>query len=293
MENSTILKSNKWRISLLIFSPLFLLTAGYFILNQQNIIASIFNNYFSLTFTNVLHLLATDNWVEVLLQNAERMVINIGVVLLIEIIVAVIALIIIFFFLYKIQKRETLLFGNKLVLSGYLLIAVGMSIIGTIAISSTMLTFNTVQGIINGLTSSELQTISEEILTVLANFSLSSNQIFKDLLSISDQVEIVFAKAGEVASIPGIIDSWWQGILSLKIYVIGVASISILSILIGHVKEIWAFIKTSNLYQNYKMKTRKESFNERLLRVLEKQNEILEEMNKKTNPPVNRTGVQD
>ena len=280
MDNSTFLKSNKWRISLLIFSPLFLLTVGYFILAQQNIVVSIFNKYFSLTFTNVLRLLATDNWLEVLLQNAESMVINIGVVLLIEIIVAVIALIIIFFFLYRIQKRETLLFGNKLVLSGYLLIALGMSIIGTFAISSTILTFTTVQGIINGLTSSELQTMSEEILTVLANFSLSSNQIFKDLLSISDQVERVFAKAGEVASIPGTIDSWWQGILSLKIYVIGVASISILSILSGHVIEIWTFIKGGHLYQNYKMKTRKESFNERLLRVLEKQNEILEEMHK-------------
>ena len=276
-----LLKSNKWRISLLIFSPLFLLTVGYFISIQQKIIVSIFNNYFSLTFTNVLHLLATDNWVEVLLQNAESMVINIGVVLLIEIMVAVIALIIIFFFLYKIQKRETLLFGNKLVLSGYLLIALGMSIIGTIAISSTLLTYTTVQGIINGLTSSELQTMSEEILTVLANFSLSSNQIFKDLLSISDQVERVFAKAGEVASIPGTIDSWWQGILSLRIYVIGVASISILSILIGHLKELWAFIKTSNLYQERKVKARKEPFNERFLRVLEKQNEILEEMNKR------------
>jgi hypothetical protein len=285
MENSTILKSNKWRISLLIFSPLFLLTVGYFISIQQKIIVSIFNNYFSLTFTNVLHLLATDNWVEVLLQNAESMVINIGVVLLIEIIVAVIALIVIFFFLYKIQKRETLLFGNKLVLSGYLLITVGMSIIGTIAISSTLLTYTTVQGIINGLTSSELQTMSEEILAVLANFSLSSNQIFKDLLSISDQVEIVFARAGEVASIPGTIDSWWQGILSLKIYVIGVASISILSILIGHAKELWAFIKTSKLYQERKVKARKEPFNERLLRVLEKQNEILEEMYKETTLP--------
>jgi hypothetical protein len=285
MENSTILKSNKWRISLLIFSPLFLLTVGYFISIQQKIIVSIFNNYFSLTFTNVLHLLATDNWVEVLLQNAESMVINIGVVLLIEIIVAVIALIVIFFFLYKIQKRETLLFGNKLVLSGYLLITVGMSIIGTIAISSTLLTYTTVQGIINGLTSSELQTMSEEILAVLANFSLSSNQIFKDLLSISDQVEIVFARAGEVASIPGTIDSWWQGILSLKIYVIGVASISILSILIGHAKELWTFIKTSNLYQERKVKARKEPFNERLLRVLEKQNEILEEMYKETTLP--------
>jgi hypothetical protein len=63
--------------------------------------------------------------------------------------------------------------------------------------------------------------------------------------------------------------------------VIGVASISILSILIGHVMEIWALFKASNLYQNRKLKNRKESFNERLLRVLEKQNEILEEMIKK------------
>jgi hypothetical protein len=293
MENATILKTNKWRISLLIFSPLFLLTAGYFILNQQNIIASIFNKYFSLTFTNALRLLATDNWVEVLLQNARSMVINIGVVLLIEIIVAVIALIIIFFFIYRIWKRETFNFGNTLVFSGYILIVIGMSIIGTIAISSTILTFTTVQGIINGLTPSELQAMSEEISTVLANSSLSSNQIFKDLVSILDQLEIVFARAGEVASIPGTIDSWWQGILSLIIYVIGVASISVLSILIGHVIEIWAFIKGGHLYQNYQMKIRKESFNERLLLVLEKQNEILEEMNKKTNPPVNRTGVQD
>ena len=135
--------------------------------------------------------------------------------------------------------------------------------------------------------------MSEEISTVLANFSLSSNQIFKDLVSILDQLEIVFERVGEVASIPGIIDSWWQGILSLRIYVIGVASISVLSILSGHVMEICTFIKEGNLYQNYKVKTRKESFNERLLRVLEKQNEILEEMNKKTNPPVNQTGVHD
>jgi hypothetical protein len=113
------------------------------------------------------------------------------------------------------------------------------------------------------------------------------------LLSIADQVEIVFDKVGEVASIPGTIDSWWQGILSLQIYVIGVASISVLSILSGHVMESWTFIKGGNLYQNYKVKTRKESFNERLLRVLEKQNEILEEMNKKTNPPVNKTGEHD
>ncbi len=293
MENSTILKSNKWRISILIFSPLFLLTTGYFILNQQNIIVSIFNNYFSLTFTNVLRLLATDNWLEVLLHNAKNMVINIGVVLLIEILVAVIALIVIFYLLYKIRKSEAFFLGNKLVFSGYLLITIGMSIIGMIAISSTIITFITVQGIIDGLKPSELQTISEEISRVLANSSLSSNQLFKDLASILDQIEIVIARAGELASIPGTIDSWWQGILSLKIYVIGVASIGVLSILIGHVMEIWAFIKGSNLYQNYKMKNRKESFNERLLRVLEKQNEILEEMNKKTNTPVNRNGLHD
>jgi len=293
MDNSAILKLNKWRIGLLIFSPLFLLTVGYLILNQQNIIVSIFNKYFSLTFTNVLQLLATDNWMAVLLQNAESMVINIGVVLLIEIIVVVSALIVIFFFLYNIQKRETLFLGNKLVFSGYFLIAIGMSVIGIIAISSTIITFTTVRGIINGLQPSELQAMSKGVSRVLVNASLSSNQIFRDVLSIIDQLKIVFDKVGEVASIPGTIDSWWQGILSLKIYVIGVASISVLSILSGHVMESWAFIKGGNLYQNYKVKTRKESFNERLLRVLEKQNEILEEMNKKTNPPVNKTGEHD
>lgn len=167
-----IFKLNKWRISLLFFSPLFLLTVGYFILNQQNIIVSIFNKYFSLTFTNVLHLLASDNWMAVLLLNAESMVIHIGVVLLIEIIVAVIALVIIFYFLYKIMKRETLFLGNKLVFSGYLLIAIGISIINIFAISSTMLTFTTVRGILNGLQPSELQAISKEISTILANFSL-------------------------------------------------------------------------------------------------------------------------
>ncbi len=281
MENWVIFKLNKWRISLLFFSPFFLLTVGYYIQNLQKMIVSIFNNYFSLSFTNVLHLLANDNWMSVLLQNAESMVINIGVILLIEIIIAVIALIIIFYFLYKILKNETFVLGNKLVFTGYLLIVIGMSIIGIIAISSTVLTYTTVHGIINTLQPSELQALSKEILTVLANFSLSSNQIFKELVSISDQLEIVFERAGEVAAVPGIIDSWWQGILSLKIYVIGVATISILSILIGHVMEIWALFKASNLYQNRKLKTRKESFNERLLRVLEKQNEILEEMIKK------------
>lgn len=273
------LKSDKWRISLLIISPLFLLTVGYFILNQQNIIASIFNNYFSLTFTNVLHLLATYNWMEVLLLNAERMVIHIGVVLLIEIIVAVIVLIAIFFFIYRIWKRETFYFGNKLVFSGYILIVIGMSIVGTIAFSSIIITYITVRGILNELQPSELQALSNEILAILANFSLTSNQIFKDLVSVSDQLELVFAKAGEVASIPDIIHNWWQGILSLRIYVIGVAAISVLSILTGHVMEILTFIKDSTLYQNRKVKTRKESFNERLLRVLEKQNEILEQMN--------------
>lgn len=98
-------------------------------------------------------------------------------------------------------------------------------------------------------------------------------------------MEIVFERAGEVASIPGIIHNWWQGILSLRIYVIGVAAISVLSILTGHVMEVWTFIKASNLYQNRKVKTRKESFNERLLRVLEKQNEILEQMNKNDKHP--------
>ena len=272
------LKSNKWRISLLVFSPLFLFAVGYLILIQQKIIVSIYNKYFSLTFTNVLHLLATDNWMSVLLQNAESMVINIGVVLLIEVIIAVFALTLIFFFLKKTWKEETFFLGNKLVLSGYLLIVLGMLIIGIISLSSTISTFTAVRGIINGLQPSALQALSKEIIAILANFSLASNQIFKDLVSISDQLELVFARAGEVASIPGTIHNWWQGILSLRIYVIIGAAISVLSILTGHVMEIWTFIKASNLYQNRKVKTRKESFNERLLQVLEKHNEILEEM---------------
>jgi hypothetical protein len=284
-ENMMLLNSNKWRISLLIFSPLFLLMVGYFIVNQQKIIGSIVNKYFSLTFTNVLQLLATDNWMEVLLLNAESMAINIGVVLLIEIIAAVIALIVIFFFIYRIWKREAFYFGNKLVFSGYILIVIGMSIVGTIALSSAIITYTTVRGILNELQPSELQALSNEILTILANFSLASNQIFKDLVSVSDQLELVFARAGEVASIPDIIHSWWQGILSLRIYGVSVAVISVLSILTGHVMEVWTYIKASNLYQNRKVKTRKESFNERLLRVLEKQNEIIELMNKKDKLP--------
>ena len=183
------------------------------------------------------------------------------------------------------RKRETLFLGNKLVLSGYILIVISMSIIGTIALSSTILTFTAVRGILNELQPSELQALSKEIITILANFSLASNQIFKDLVSISDQLELVFARAGEVASIPNIIHNWWQGILSLRIYVISVATISVLSILTGHVMEIWTFIKAGNLYQNSKVKTSRESFNERLLRVLEKQNEILEQMNKNDKHP--------
>ena len=207
------LKSNKWRISLLVFSPLFLFAVGYLILIQQKIIVSIYNKYFSLTFTNVLHLLATDNWMSVLLQNAESMVINIGVVLLIEVIIAVFALTLIFFFLNKTRKEETFFLGNKLVLSGYLLIVLGMLIIGIISLSSTISTFTAVRGIINGLQPSALQALSKEIIAILANFSLSSNQIFKDLVSVSDQMETVLARAGEVASIPGTINDWWQGIL--------------------------------------------------------------------------------
>lgn len=183
------------------------------------------------------------------------------------------------------RKRETFFLGNKLVLSGYILIVISMSIIGTIALSSTILTFTAVRGILNELQPSELQALSKEIITILANFSLASNQIFKDLVSISDQLELVFARAGEVASIPNIIHNWWQGILSLRIYVISVATISVLSILTGHVMEIWTFIKAGNLYQNSKVKTSRESFNERLLRVLEKQNEILEQMNKNDKHP--------
>lgn len=277
------IKNNKWRISLLFFSPLLLLTVGFVISYQQSIIKSIFNRYFGLTFTNVLHLLASDNWMSVLLQNAESMVINIGVIFLIELIIAVIALIIIFFFIYMIWKQEALSFGNKLVFSGYLLLVTGLTIISIIVISSTILTFINVREILSALEASELQALSNEIITVLTNLNLSSNQIFKDLVSISDQLEIVFGKAGEVAAIPGKIDNWWQSILSLRIYVIGIAAISILSILSGHVLEIWTFIKASSLYQERKVKTRKESFNERLLSVLEKQTEILEEMSKKDN----------
>lgn len=281
MVDWMIIKNNKWRISLLFFSPLLLLTIGLVISYQQSIITSIFNRYFGLTFTNVLLLLASDNWMAVLLQNAESMVINIGVIFLIELIAIVTALIIIFFFIYRIWKKEMLTFGNKLVFTGYFIIVIGMAIISTIAISSAILTFTTVRGILNGLQPSELQALSKEIITILTNFNLSSNQIFKDLLSISDQLEIVFGKAGEVAAIPDKIHNWWQGILSLRIYLIGIASISILSILSGHVMEIWTFIKASSLYQERKVKTRKESFNERLLSVLEKQTEILEEMSKK------------
>ena len=277
MDDWQIIKNNKWRVSLLVFSPLFLLTIVVLIINQQNIIGSIVNKYFSLTFTNVLNLLATDNWMAVLLHNAERMIIHIGVVLLIEIIVAAMALIIIFVFIYRIWKREVFYLGNKLVFVGYLLLAIGILIINIFAISSTVITFTSVRGIINELQPSELQALSKEISMILANFSLLSNQIFKDLVSVSDQVETAFARAGEVASIPGTINDWWQGILSLRIYVAGVATISVLSILVGHVKELWAFIKDSNFYQNRKVKTRKESFNERLLRALEKQNEILAE----------------
>lgn len=277
MDDWQIIKNNKWRVSLLVFSPLFLLTILVLILNQQNIIGSIVNKYFSLSFTNVLNLLATDNWMAVLLQNAERMIIHIGVVLLIEIIIATMALIITFVFIYRIWKREAFYLGNKLVFAGYLLLAIGILIINIFAISSTVITFTSVRGIINELQPSELQVLSKEISTILANFSLLSNQIFKDLVSVSDQVEAVFARAGEVASIPGTVNDWWQGILSLRIYVIVVATISILSILIGHVLEIWAFIKDSNFYQNRKVRSRKDPFKERLLQVLEKQNEILAE----------------
>lgn len=271
-------RGSRKRLILLIFSPLFLILVAYYGLNQASFIRSIVHQYFKVNFTNVLHLLATDNWLDVIVQNVQNMTTHIAIFISVQLIFVLVALIVIFYLLWKIHKESRWFLGDKLVFAGYLLIIISLLALGGLVTNSTVGTYSTIQTDLNRLSVAEIKALSEDISAVFINADFSVNHLFKEFVHIYDSVRGILFSIEKIARIPTVVQNWWQGILSLKIYVFGLGGVSLLCIIAGHIMEAWRLFNLNELFKHTKKRERKVKVDERILLILEQQTKILEKL---------------
>lgn len=268
-------RGSRKRLMLLIFSPFFLMLVGYYGVNQASLMKGIVNQYFKISFTNVLHLLATDNWVDVLIQNAQSMSRHIAIFISAQLLLIILALTVIFYLLFKIRKESRWFLGDKLVFAGYLLIVLSLLGLGGFVIYSTLEMYSTIQTDLNRLSVAEIKTLSKDITAIFINSDFSLNHLFKELVHIYDSIRSILFSIEKIANIPNLIQNWWQGLLALKIYAFGLGGLSIFSIIAGHIIEIWRLFDLSQWFKRSKQGNKKVKADERILLILEQQTKIL------------------
>ncbi|MGX7150168.1 hypothetical protein [Enterococcus ureasiticus] len=279
MGEQQAVKSVRLRAMVHFSSLIYLAVLLFLVVNQQGFIERIVRKNFRITFNNVLTFFSSKDWQASLVDNVRQMINQLALLVIIQSVVIVIGLVLIGYFLWRLRKNDRWHLSEKLLVIGYVFLIISLLTILTKMAIETYQTYTIIDQRINSLSINELNTFQEKLSDIFLQSTFKLEQLIPSIASLFEQLRELIQTTKNIAGIPNLVQQTWEQLLVLKNWLVGLSISSVGIILVGHLIEGIRIIKNSQWIEAKLQRTKKSrqiELNERLVEVIEQQQQLIE-----------------
>ncbi|WP_427813267.1 hypothetical protein ACQKTA_07105 [Enterococcus sp. 22-H-5-01] len=282
-----VFKNSRYlKITAHIFSISYLATIIFLVIHQKEWIQGIVKKYFSLSFRNVLLFIAGKNWTADIEQRLRYLGREMMILLGVELSFCILGFIIIIILFLRVRKIGIWRLSEKLVFTGYMIMLIVLSL--TLFKMGTEIhqTYLVIEKRINSMSVSEIQLFQDKVLVIFQQSNLSLDHILPSLIDAIEQLQKLISTTKKIAGIPSVIESSYEKLIIQKNWFLGCSIIGLFIIIIGHLNAGINWLRQTQLMKDRKRTTKKIrqiDIDERLTKVMEQQEELINQLIKSNN----------
>ncbi|OJG56073.1 hypothetical protein RV06_GL000189 [Enterococcus haemoperoxidus] len=255
----------------------------FMVINQRGFIENIIRKSFRITVSNVLTFFSSEDWQTAFSVKLNQVVTNLTILVIIQSIIVFVGLALIGYFLWQLRKNDQWHLSEKLVVVGYLFLVIALLTLLTKMAMETYQTYTVIEGRIHRLSLEELNRFHQKLSDIFQHSTFTLDQMIPSVISLVEQLKALIQTTRNIAEIPDLVQQTWEQLLVLKNWLVGLSSTAIVIILGGHMIEGLRLLKNSQWAESKLQRTKKNrqiEVNERLVEVLEQQQQLIELLSK-------------
>lgn len=255
----------------------------FLVINQRGFIETIIRKSFRITVNNVLTFFSSKDWQAGLSDKVSQVVTNLSLLIIIQTIVVLAGLVLVGYLLWRLRKQNQWHLSERLLVIGYLFLVIALLTVLTKMTIEMYQTYTVIDQRINSLSVQELNRFQEKLSDIFRQSTFTLDQLIPSVMSLLEQLKELIHTTRNIAGIPNLVQETWEQLLVLKNWLVGLSLSAVAIILAGHITEGIRIFKNSQWLETKLRRTKRSrqiELNERLVEVIEQQQELIELLTK-------------
>ncbi|WP_086315262.1 hypothetical protein A5821_002704 [Enterococcus sp. 7F3_DIV0205] len=276
-------KRGRLRAIVHLSSLIYLVILLFLVINQRGFIETIIRKSFRITVNNVLTFFSSKDWQAGLSDKVSQVVTNLSLLIIIQTIVMLAGLVLVGYLLWRLRKKDQWHLSEKLLVIGYLFLVIALLTVLTKMTIEMYQTYTVIDQRINSLSVQELNRFQEKLSDIFRQSTFTLDQLIPSVMSLLEQLKELIHTTRNIAGIPNLVQETWEQLLVLKNWLVGLSLSAVAIILAGHITEGIRIFKNSQWLETKLQRTKRSrqiELNERLVEVIEQQQELIELLTK-------------